>query len=86
MTSDKSHCPKTNVPKNSPIFQSCIEGIFIGNKGRKGIFVSKRNIDSFTEITEYIMQNYYSIQKDIEKNKFPLEKDMFKQISSVINR
>ena len=55
-------------------------------KGRKGIFVSKRNIDSFTEITEYIMQNYYSIQKDIEKNKFPLEKDMFKQISSVINR
>jgi hypothetical protein len=32
------------------------------------------------------MQNYYEIQKDIEKNKFPLEKDMFKQISNVINR
>ena len=55
-------------------------------KGRKGIFVSKRNIDSFIEITKYIMQNYYEIQKDIEKNKFPLEKDMFKQISNVINR
>ena len=55
-------------------------------KDRKGIFVSKRNIDSFIEITKYIMQNYYEIQKDIEKNKFPLEKDMFKQISNVINR
>ena len=55
-------------------------------KDRKGIFVSKRNIDSFIEITKYIMQNYYQIQKDIEKNKFPLEKDMFKQISNVINR
>ena len=55
-------------------------------KDRKGIFVSKRNIDSFIETTKYIMQNYYEIQKDIEKNKFPLEKDMFKQISNVINR
>ena len=55
-------------------------------KDRKGIFVSKRNINSFIEITKYIMQNYYEIQKDIEKNKFPLEKDMFKQISNVINR
>jgi hypothetical protein len=32
------------------------------------------------------MQNYYEIQKDIEKNKFPLEKDMFKQIAGVINK
>ena len=55
-------------------------------KERKGIFVSKRNIESLTETTKYIMQNYYEIQKDIEKNKFPLEKDMFKQISNVINR
>ena len=55
-------------------------------KERKGIFVSKRNIESLTETTKYIMQNYYEIQKDIEKNKFPLEKDMFKQISNVINK
>ena len=26
------------------------------------------------------------IQKDIEKNNFPLEKDMFKQISDIIKR
>ena len=54
-------------------------------KGREGIFVSKRNIDSFTETTNFIMQNYNKIQRDIEKNKFPLEKDMFKQIASIIN-
>ena len=55
-------------------------------KERKGIFVSKRDIESLTEITKHIMKNYHKIQKDIEKNKFPLEKDMFKQISNVINR
>tara|TARA_E500000178_G_scaffold69015_1_gene66535 strand:- start:407 stop:1444 length:1038 start_codon:yes stop_codon:yes gene_type:complete len=54
-------------------------------KGRKGIFVCKRNIDSFTEKTKFIMKNYIDIQKDIKKNKFPLEKDMFKQIAKIIN-
>mgnify|MGYP001196466053 CR=1 FL=1 len=54
-------------------------------KGRKGIFVCERNIDSFTEKTNFIMKNYIDIQKDIKKNKFPLEKDMFKQIAKIIN-
>jgi hypothetical protein len=31
------------------------------------------------------MQNYFNIQKEIDQNKFPLEEDMFKQISKVIN-
>ena len=53
-------------------------------RGRKGIFVSKRDIESFTETTKFIMQNYVKIQNDIETNKFPLEKDMFKQISKII--
>ena len=53
-------------------------------RGRKGIFVSKRNIQSFTETTKFILTNYQEIQKDIEKNKFPLEKNMFKQISDII--
>ena len=53
-------------------------------RGRKGIFVSKRNIQSFTETTKFILANYQEIQKDIEKNKFPLEKNMFKQISDII--
>ena len=55
-------------------------------KGRKGIFVSKRNIESFTQTTNYIMQNYKQIQKETEKNKFPLEEDMFKQISEVVKK
>ncbi len=54
-------------------------------KGRKGIFVAKRNIESLTETTKFIMQNYKQIQKDIEKNKLPLEKNMFEQISKIIN-
>ena len=54
-------------------------------KGRKGIFVSERNIESLTKTIKFIMQNYYDIQKEIEENKFPLEEDMFKQISEIIN-
>ena len=55
-------------------------------KDRKGIFVSERNIDSLTKTIKFIMQNYYEIQKDIEKNNFPLEENMFKQISNIINK
>ena len=53
-------------------------------KGRKGIFVSKRDQKSFVETTKCIMKNYIKIQKDIDQNNFPLEKDMFKQISEII--
>ena len=53
-------------------------------KGRKGIFVSKRDQKSFVETTKFIMKNYIKIQKDIDQNNFPLEKDMFKQISEII--
>ena len=54
-------------------------------KNRKGIFISERNINSLRSTIKYIMQNYYNIQKEIDQNKFPLEEDMFKQISKVIN-
>ena len=53
-------------------------------KGRKGIFVAERNIASVNKAIRYIMQNYFDIQKEIGQNKFPLEEDMFKQISKVI--
>ena len=55
-------------------------------KERKGIFVSKRTIDSFCETTKHVMQNYNEIQKSIEKNKFPLKEDMLKQISNIIGQ
>ena len=53
-------------------------------KNRKGIFISERNTNSLRSTIKYIMQNYYDIQKEIDQNKFPLEKDMFKQIADVI--
>jgi len=51
---------------------------------RKGIFASKRNIESLTKTISFIMQNYYEIQKEIDKNKLPLEKDMIEEISNII--
>ena len=55
-------------------------------KGRKGIFVSQRNIESLTKTINFIIQNYNDIQKEIEQNKFPMEENMFKQISAVIKK
>ena len=53
-------------------------------KGRKGIFVSQRDLNSFTKTAKYILRNYTKIQIETEENKFTLEKDMFKQISEII--
>ena len=53
-------------------------------KERKGIFVSKRNINSFCETINHVMQNYNKIQKNIEGNKFVTKEDMLKQISGAI--
>ena len=55
-------------------------------KGRKGIFVCERNIESLSKTVKFIIQNYSDIQKDIDQNKFPLEEDMFKQISNNIKK
>ena len=54
-------------------------------RGRIGIFVSKRNINSFSETTKYILDNYQEIQKKMEKNVLPTKDDMIKQISDIIN-
>ena len=54
-------------------------------KDRKGVFVSKRDIDSFVKNIKYIMHNYQEIQKNIEKNKFITKGDMLKQISDIVS-
>ena len=54
-------------------------------RDKKGIFVSKRDVDSFSKTTKYIMDNYLEIQKNIEKNILPTKKNMIKQISDIIN-
>ena len=53
-------------------------------RDKKGIFVTKRDIDSFLKTTKYIMENYLEIQKNMEKNILPTKKDMIKQISDII--
>ena len=55
-------------------------------KDRKGVFVSKRDSDSFVKNVEYIMNNYQEIQKNIEKNTFITQKDMFKEIADIFNK
>ena len=54
-------------------------------RDKKGIFVIKRDADSFLKTTKYIMENYLEIQKSMEKNILPTKKDMIKQISDIIN-
>ena len=53
-------------------------------RDKKGIFVSKRDLHSFSETTNYIMDNYKEIQKKMEKNVLPTKKSMIKQISDII--
>ena len=53
-------------------------------KDKKGIFISKRNMNSFLETTKYIMDNYLKIQREMEKNVLPTKKSMIKQISDII--
>ena len=53
-------------------------------RDKTGVFVTKRDIDSFLKTTKYIMENYLEIQKNMEKNILPTKKDMIKQISDII--
>ena len=55
-------------------------------RGKIGVFVTKRNIESFSETVKYIMENYLEIQKKMEKNDLPTKGSMIKQISEIINR
>jgi glycosyltransferase involved in cell wall biosynthesis len=47
-------------------------------KGKIGVYVCKRNLNSLIETIEFIIKNYKFIQINIKKNKFPLKKQ-FKQ-------
>ena len=54
----------------------------VGNK--KGIFVSKRNVESFLEKIHYIKNNYNKIQEDIKNNDLPSKKDFLKKFEASI--
>ena len=71
------------IPQNKRII--IFEDIAYIVRDKIGIFVSKRDIDSFSKTTKYIMDNYLEIQKKMEKNVLPTKKSMIKQISDIIN-
>tara|TARA_B100000579_G_C22809816_1_gene844576 strand:- start:166 stop:1194 length:1029 start_codon:yes stop_codon:yes gene_type:complete len=54
-------------------------------KNKLGIFISKRDVDSVTKTINHILENYYNIQKDIEKNKLPTKKDMIQRFVQILN-
>ena len=54
-------------------------------RGKIGVFVTKRNVESFSKTVKYIMDNYLEIQKKMEKNDLPTKEGMIKQISEIIN-
>ena len=54
-------------------------------KNRKGIFISKRNKDSFLETVEHIFKNYGEIQKEMEQNKLPTQEEFILKVSNILN-
>ena len=52
-------------------------------QNRKGIFVSKRNVQSLLEIIDFIMKNYTKIQKDMMENKLPTKKEFISQMIKI---
>jgi glycosyltransferase involved in cell wall biosynthesis len=55
----------------------------IGSK--KGIFVSKRNLSSLLGTIDHIKKNYKEINKQLDQNKLPTNKDFIKEFGSLIS-
>ncbi len=53
-------------------------------RDKVGIFISKRDINAFLQITKYVMNNYSEIQRSMEKNLLPTKNNMIKQICNII--
>lgn len=54
-------------------------------QNRKGIFVSKRNVESLLETIEFIMKNYISIQESMKENKLPTKKEFISQMNKILS-
>jgi glycosyltransferase involved in cell wall biosynthesis len=52
---------------------------------KKGIFVSKRNLDSLIETINYIKKNYREINEQMSQNKLPINKDFIKEFRNLIS-
>ena len=56
----------------------------IGKK--KGIFVAKRNYESFSEKINYIKNNYQNIQDEMNLNQLPTNKNFINEMQSLIEK
>ena len=52
---------------------------------RQGVFISKRNSDSFLKTINEIINNYKIIQEKISQNTLPTKEKFIKDISLVLN-
>ena len=55
----------------------------IGDK--KGIFISKRNLDSLIETINHIKKNYREINEQMNQNKLPTNKDFIEEFRNLIS-
>jgi glycosyltransferase involved in cell wall biosynthesis len=55
----------------------------IGDK--KGIFVSKRNLNSLVETIDNIKKNYKEIKEQMDQNKLPTNKDFIRDFANLIS-
>ena len=49
-------------------------------RDRKGIFISKRNINSLRKAIKYIETNYQKIKKEMKKNKLPMKENFILEL------
>ena len=54
-------------------------------QNRHGIFVSKRNARSLTQVIKFIMSNYSNIQVAMEKNKLPTKQKFISQMTNILS-
>ena len=53
-------------------------------QNRKGIFVSKRNVQSLSKTIKFVISNYLNIQEDMKKNKLPTKREFFSQMVKIL--
>jgi glycosyltransferase involved in cell wall biosynthesis len=55
-------------------------------RNRKGVFVSKRNIESLEKTIDYIIKDYDNIINEIKKNILPTKKQFIEQLNSILKQ
>jgi glycosyltransferase involved in cell wall biosynthesis len=53
-------------------------------RNRKGVFISKRKIDSLKETIDHIIKNYELIKEDIKKNILPTKKNFIEELKTIV--